>query len=394
MTDNTLKNSEGMLQSEAPSVQEKITSTTWPGLEQALDFAALSTSVRPFIKPIIERLDLPKRLAKMALMRKKSGGKQDAHLLAQAARTLAPNDIHVRHLTAWLTRWNVPLWHFRIIHDRPRNEAYSRALTHFVKPGMTVFEIGTGTGILAMLAARAGASHVYTCERRAEVAEAARAIIARNHLSDRITVIAKDARDVRLGEDIPERADLFVAEIVDDGLLGESVLPLTELAVKNFLKPGAILLPRHISAMGCIVSGRNLRESYRMDEVMGFDLTPFNRFSPLEIGVQMRGGDAEPLSETIELIGFDLNADAFPDGIHPVSLPVNTPGTAAGVMKWLRLDFGDGIFFENCPSQQSSWAPHLHILPDARPVKPGDIVEIEIHHEKESIFLSPRILSP
>jgi hypothetical protein len=42
---------------------------------------------------------------------------------------------------------------------------------------------------------------------------------------------------MQLGEDIPERADIFVAEIVDNGLLTEFVLPLTEPARRKFLKP-------------------------------------------------------------------------------------------------------------------------------------------------------------
>ena len=113
-----------------------------------------------------------------------------------------------------------------------------------------MFEIGTGTGLLAMLAARAGARHFYTCEAEQPVAEAARDIISRNGLSERITVIAKSAEKIRLVEDLPERADLFVAEIVDNSLLGERVLPLTELARARLLKPGAVLLPRAIAAMG------------------------------------------------------------------------------------------------------------------------------------------------
>jgi hypothetical protein len=117
--------------------------------------------------------------------------KKDALILAKAAHALAPDDYKIRMMTDWLNQHEAPLWHFGIIHDQERNKAYEKALNHFVKPGMTVFEIGTE--ILAMLAVRAGAEHVYTCERRADVAEAAKAIIERNGMSDRITVIAKDA---------------------------------------------------------------------------------------------------------------------------------------------------------------------------------------------------------
>lgn len=357
-------------------------------LSDVLDLADLSVAARLFVSPLAEHPDLPERLAKMSLIFRGKEQKRDARLLAQAARNLAPDDFRIRVLTDWLNRRAAPLWHFKIIHDRLRNEAYARALTHFVKPGMTVFEIGTGTGILAMLAARAGAAHVYTCERRPEVAQAARDIIARNGLAERISVIAKDACAVRLGADIPERADLFVAEIVDNGLLGENVLALTELARAEFLRPDAILIPQRISTVGYLVSGQGHREAYYMDSAMGFDLTPFNRFAPLVISSGKGGGDVEPLSEAVELYGFDLHADAESEGALQVSLTANQSGVAEGVMRWLRLDFGAGILFENRPPQNSSWEPLLHVLPSSRVVRAGDSVDIEISHTRDQIFIS------
>lgn len=359
-------------------------------LGAALNIDDLTEATSLFVRAIAGRRDLPERLAKMALTfqdRDKLRG--DARLLAKAARKLAPNDFRIRVLTEWLTRKEAPLWHFGIIHDRIRNETYARALERFVQPGMTVFEIGTGTGLLAMLAARAGAKHVYTCERRADVAQAARAIIARNGLADRITVIAKDAHVVELGKDIPERADLFVAEIVDNSLLGEAVLPLTELARERFLTKEAILLPRHVAAMGCLASGKGHHEEYRMESALGFDLTPFNCFTPTEIYAHTGGGEAEMLSEPVELIGFDLHQDAPSEESRKLALRATQSGRVEAVMRWLRLDFGDDIVFENRPPQCSSWLPTLHILPEDHNVKPGDEVEVEVFHNHEQLFLIP-----
>lgn len=370
-----------------PSVRP-IDAPRWPGL-QDLDTGALTPGVRALVEAIAATDDLPERLANMALVIRGRGLRNDARVLALAARSLAPADFRIRVLTDWLERREAPLWHFGIVHDRPRNEAYARALEHFVKPGMTVFEIGTGTGILAMLAARAGARHVYTCERRVDVAAAASAIIERNGLADRITVIAKDAELVELGVDLPERADLFVAEIVDDTLLGELVLPLTELARARFLKPEAILLPHTVSAIGCLVSGHGQHERYRMNEVMGFDLTPFNRFSPLEIGMPHGGGDIEPLSEPLELATFDLARDAAPQGRRNIPLLATSDGVAEGIMRWLRLDFGAGIVFENRPPQHSAWAPLLHVLPQPKAVRAGQTIPMEVTHTRDRLFLIP-----
>lgn len=372
------------------SAHQTITSKTWPELKELLAQIDLSDPARHFLRAVAEKPDLPLRMAKMALIFKKRAQTKDARLIARTARALAPADFRIRVLCDWETRREAPLWHFGIIHDQARNEVYARALNHYVRSGMTVFEIGTGTGILAMLAARAGADHVYTCERRPEVAAAAREIIAKNGLAERITVIAKDAFALQLGVDIPHRADLFVAELVDNSLLGENVLPLTELACERFLSPNAILLPQRIAAMAFLVSGHGHHEDYRMDMVMGFDLTPFNRFSPLEISAGKGGGAFESLSESIELTNFDLRQAAPPEGSHLAELIVDREGVAEGIMRWIRLDFGADIFFENRPPLHSSWDPLLHVLPEGLTVTAGSRVSIEVSHTKDRLFLIPQ----
>lgn len=57
-------------------------------------------------------------------------------------------------------------WHYRMLNDLERNTAYDQAIrrTLEVRPGAVVLDIGGGTGLLSMFAARAGARHVYCCE--------------------------------------------------------------------------------------------------------------------------------------------------------------------------------------------------------------------------------------
>jgi hypothetical protein len=59
-------------------------------------------------------------------------------------------------------------WHYRMLNDQARNEAYDRAIRRalLLRPGAVVLDIGGGTGLLSMFAARAGARHVYCCEVR------------------------------------------------------------------------------------------------------------------------------------------------------------------------------------------------------------------------------------
>lgn len=150
------------------------------------------------------------------------------------------------------------------------------------------------------------------------------------------------------------------------------------------------LLPWHVSTMGALVSGQAHREQCRMDSAMGFDLRPFNRFSPLELNAGKGGGqDIEWLSEPQELIGFDLRHDQPHKGEQPLRLRVSHAGSAEALMRWLRLDFGDGIVFENRPPQRSSWDPQLHVLPKPCEVRPGDELSLQVAHEHTRLYVFP-----
>jgi type III protein arginine methyltransferase len=125
-----------------------------------------------------------------------------------------------------------------MMNDSPRNDAYFAALQNAVTPDTHVLEIGTGSGLLAMMAARLGARQVTTCEVVAEIAETARAIVADNGLAPPVTVIGKKSTKLEIGTDMEERADLLVSEILSSEFLGEGVLGSIEDAKRRLLKPG------------------------------------------------------------------------------------------------------------------------------------------------------------
>ena len=104
-----------------------------------------------------------------------------------------------REIIADLNRRDVPQWHFAMLNDDRRVEAYRRAINTAVRSGDVVLDVGTGSGLLAILAARAGAQRVYACERVERIAAKAREIIASNGLSDRIEVLSNSSHDLVVG---------------------------------------------------------------------------------------------------------------------------------------------------------------------------------------------------
>jgi len=133
----------------------------------------------------------PHAMLGLARMMQEDGQSAKALDLCHSALRLAPEDGKLAaKITDFITR-TVPGWHFYMLRDEMRIAAYDAALRRAVTSESRVLEIGTGTGILAMMAARAGARSVVTCEMTPAIATQAAAIIAQNGYADRVRVVAK-----------------------------------------------------------------------------------------------------------------------------------------------------------------------------------------------------------
>jgi len=102
-----------------------------------------------------------------------------------------------------------------------------------------VLDIGAGTGILSMFAARAGAKHVYAIEF-AEIALFAKEIIKKNGLEDKITVIKGKMEEIELP--VP-KVDIIISEWMGYFLLYESMLDSVLWARDKYLVKGGKMLP-------------------------------------------------------------------------------------------------------------------------------------------------------
>ena len=146
--------------------------------------------------------------------------------------------------------FNSPAIHIEMLNDRTRTDHYLKAIREVVKPGDIVVDLGTGTGVLALAAAQAGASHVYAIEINKSIAEVARANFARNGFADTITLCQGRSTDIVL----PERADVLVSEIIGDDPFNEQIIELTTDARLRFLKPNAKMIPYRIEIFGLLLT--------------------------------------------------------------------------------------------------------------------------------------------
>ena len=235
-----------------------------------------------------------------------------------------------------------------MVRDAVRVDAYRAALLSCA-PGRRVLDLGSGTGLLAMLAARAGAEHVYAVEA-SPIADLAEQLIADNGLSDRITVIRGVSTDIELDEP----CDLLVHEILDTDPLEEDVLRYTADARERLLTEDALLLPETLDVRVCGVAlpdriepsvlGEEAREAGRR---VGLDLGAMARALDRSAGGrrrilhQLAGGAA--LTDEVLLWQLALGFDGLDDA-EPVeaALTARRAGVIGGLALSFRVGFPDG----------------------------------------------------
>ncbi|MGB3470273.1 MAG: 50S ribosomal protein L11 methyltransferase [Erythrobacter sp.] len=258
---------------------------------------------------------------------------------------------------AAITQHHVPDYHLRMVQDTDRNAAYRKAI-EIHAPGKIVLDIGTGSGLLSMMAARAGAKKVIACEANAMLADRAKSVIAANGLSDIITVMDRHSSKLNRDADLMGGAQLVVSEIFSTDLLYENVLQSLSDARARLTTPDAIFIPEHARIK---VALARFKESGAVPQsVEGFDLSPFSPHFTTVNAFPTDDRDLALVSDPASLFAFDFRADT------PLSLTgqrgielESHGGHVSGLAQWVELQFGHGIGYENAPGAND--AHHWYI---------------------------------
>jgi len=141
----------------------------------------------------------------------------------------------------------MPMLYYHMFVDPLKAGAYLRALERQVRPGMRVLDVGAGTGIFSVAAARLGAERVWAVESR-PILETARALAAENGVTSRIEFVRGDLFDPQVAARIGE-VDLVVSEFIGDEIFDEEILLKTVWMRDLYLgERGGRLLPRGLDA--------------------------------------------------------------------------------------------------------------------------------------------------
>ncbi len=271
--------------------------------------------------------------------------------------------------------------YYRALLGQPRRLALmDAAIRQTVREGDVVVEVGTGVGTYALMAARAGAGHVYAIEPD-RVAEAARRIIRENGFSDRITLLQGKGEEVAP----PQTADVLITEDFSpwflDGHLNEILLQTRS----RLLKPSGRTVPHRVELAalpwggpapgterpappGTIPDPRwELRaggDDLDLGDIEGLDLSMLEDLavSSLDPGGIPPGG-AIAGAET--LLGWELAVMGPGDAEGEASWTAERDGEVWGLGVWMEMELAPGLVYGNAPDQQeASWGQgHLPLTP-------------------------------
>ncbi|WP_165495152.1 50S ribosomal protein L11 methyltransferase [Actinomadura roseirufa] len=289
-------------------------------------------------------------------------------------------------------RRTVPRWHWEMLHDEERGELYDRAIRRAVAadPGALVLDIGAGSGLLAMMAARAGAREVVACEGEPSVAETAVQVVRTAGYDDAVTVVPKLSTRMRVPEDLPRRADLLVTEIVDCGLLGEGILGTIAHAREHLLTADATILPGRARVIAQLVESAALHRKNHVGKLYGFDLAPFNRLATLEyFDSRLTHHEHRALSEPLPVFDFDFYTDDESPRRTALTLEPTAAGRVHAIAFWFEMELLPGITVSNGPDQERShWKQAIQCLPVPVHVQPGEPVTLVAAHDGERVRFS------
>jgi len=323
-----------------------------------------------------------------------SGRRYEALLEFRNALRLQPDNVHAHHQMRRLISAMVPFWHIPMLNDRRRNDAFERAIRAAIEKAgkdALVLDIGTGSGLLSMMAARAGARKIVTCERVPVIAETAERIVAANDYDRQIKVVNKRSNELVVGRDIPSRADMLISEILSSDLLAENVLATFEDAHARLLRAGATIIPRAATAVGCLMESAILADYAFIATVSGFDLSAFGALAAQRLPVHGTMTSWRRLSMDIDLLRIDLSAKEHVAEIRKLAVEVAEDGIAIGVVQWISVDLADGISFSNHPNDYTDggWLQVLHTFPRPIAVTAGQCLDIMVGHDRSSLIVMP-----
>ncbi|XP_048041389.1 protein arginine N-methyltransferase 3 isoform X2 [Megalobrama amblycephala] len=281
--------------------------------------------------------------------------------------------------------------HEEMLKDKVRTESYR----DFMYRNMDVFkdkvvlDVGCGTGILSMFAAKAGARKVIAVDQ-SEIIYQAMDIVRSNKLEDTITLIKGRIEEI----DLPvEKVDIIISEWMGYFLLFESMLDSVLYARDRYLAEDGLVYPDRCNI--CLAAvGDTQKHSDRIafwDDVYGFKMMCMKKAVIPEAVVEVLKPEtviSEPaVIKTIDCGTVTVSELEFTVGF---TLKITASTLCTAIVGYFDIFFdkscGNKVMFSTAPDcTKTHWKQTVFLLESPIPAKTGEELpgQITVHKNRK-----------
>ncbi|KAJ7003396.1 protein arginine N-methyltransferase 1.6 [Populus alba x Populus x berolinensis] len=306
-----------------------------------------------------------------------------------------------------------------MLNDDTRNRAFREAIDKTITKPCHVLDIGAGTGLLSMMAARAMGTcddskkgMVTACESYLPMVKLMRKVLNLNGMGKNVKIFNKRSDELQVGVDIPSRADVLVSEILDSELLGEGLIPTLQHAHDMLLVDNPLTVPYRATTYGQLVESTFLWKLHDLsnneeEASDGIHLVPAGLDTILRVQAKQHPMHCDAISKEINLLSepfkiFEFDFWKRPDsqGDSKLLIKATNDGRIHAVVSWwiLQLDSEGTIFYSTAPrwitspiaTYTGNWCDHwkqcVWFIPgEGIPISKGEEVHLHAVHSDTSV---------
>lgn len=267
-----------------------------------------------------------------------------------------------------------------MLKDETRTRSYMRAICDnpHLFAGKTVMDVGCGTGILSIFAAKAGAKKVYAVEC-SKIVDQARRIIEDNGVSDVIEVVEGKIEELELPDENGKCCDIILSEWMGYCGFYESMLDSVLFARDKWLKEDGMLFPDRASLYVCGIEDAQYKSEKIdfWDNVYGVNMSCIKNLALTEPLVDTVDPE-QVMTSVTRMFSIDLNTCTVDDLSFavPFSLSAVRNDYCHALVAFFDVEFSKchkPVAFVTGPSNRPThWKQTVFYLDQALPMELGE----------------------